>query len=70
MLTFSQRRFSFPGFIQERHNSANVFLSHYHYRTAHCNPFKLDWKRRHTSPYAHMATEDVIFIEKTKGIAR
>ncbi|KAK3364552.1 hypothetical protein B0T25DRAFT_443157 [Lasiosphaeria hispida] len=60
-----RRRYSFPSFIQERHNSANVFLSHYHYRTAHCNPFKIDWKRRHATPFADMSTEDIIFLQKT-----
>ncbi|KAK0642132.1 hypothetical protein B0T16DRAFT_334307 [Cercophora newfieldiana] len=66
-----KRRFSFPQFVQERHNSANVFLAHYHYRTEQCNPFKLnqsDWKNRHTTPFADMATKDVIFLQKTRAL--
>ncbi|KAK0725842.1 hypothetical protein B0H67DRAFT_571698 [Lasiosphaeris hirsuta] len=63
-----RRRYSFPSFILDRHNAANVFLSHYHYRTAHCNPFKIDWKRRHATPFADMSTEDIIFLQKTAGL--
>ncbi|KAK5662535.1 hypothetical protein OQA88_8447 [Cercophora sp. LCS_1] len=63
-----RRRFSFPSFIQDRHHSANVFLSHYHYRTESCNPFKMDWKRRHATPFANMSTQDVIFLQKTQKL--
>ncbi|KAK1751523.1 cutinase transcription factor 1 beta [Echria macrotheca] len=63
-----RRRYSFPSFVQERQNSANVFLSHYHYRTEGCNPFKMDWKRRHATPFADMSTYDVIFLQKTQKL--
>jgi len=63
-----KRRFSFPQFIQERQTSANIFLSYYHYRTEQCNPFKIDWKKRHTTPFADMTTQDVIFLQKTAAL--
>ncbi|KXX82675.1 Cutinase transcription factor 1 beta [Madurella mycetomatis] len=64
------RRYAIPNFIAERHHSANVFLSHYHYRTESCNPFKQDWKRRHATPFAHMSVDDIQFLERTKVLLK
>lgn len=64
------RRYSIPNFIQERHHSANVFLAHYHYRTESANPFVQDWRRRHTTPFAHMSTEEIHFLEHTKLVIK
>jgi hypothetical protein len=62
----NQRRYSMPSFISQRHDAANVFLAHYHYRTQPCNPFKIDWRRRHTTPFADMTPTEVQFICRTK----
>lgn len=61
-----QRRYAIPNFISERHHGANVFLSHYHYRTQPCNPFELDWKQRHKTPFADFTTDEILFLKKTK----
>ncbi|KAH6627534.1 hypothetical protein F5144DRAFT_652459 [Chaetomium tenue] len=60
------RRYAIPNFIAERHHSANVFLSHYHYRTESTNPFKQDWKKRHLTPFSYMSVDDIQFLERTK----
>ncbi|KAK0620665.1 hypothetical protein B0T14DRAFT_431637 [Immersiella caudata] len=60
------RRYSIPNFIQERHHTANVFLSHYHYRTESANPFAQDWRRRHATPFSHMSVDEIHFLEQTK----
>lgn len=57
-----------PTFVTERHHAANVFLSHYHYRTQPCNPFKLDWKRRQVTPFADMSPSEMQFLWKTKDL--
>jgi hypothetical protein len=57
-----------PTFIQERHHAANVFLSHYHYRTQPCDPFKLDWQKRHRTPFADMTTNEIHFLMRTKEL--
>jgi hypothetical protein len=57
-----------PGYIQERHHAANVYLSHYHYRTQPCNPFKLDWRNRHTTPFANMTPTEIQFLLRTKEL--
>jgi hypothetical protein len=57
-----------PTFVTERHHAANVFLSHYHYRTQPCNPFKLDWKRRQSTPFADMAPSEMQFLWRTKDL--
>ena len=57
-----------PAFIQERHHSANVFLSHYHYRTQPCDPFKLDWRRRQATPFADMTPTEIQFLMRTKEL--
>jgi hypothetical protein len=57
-----------PAFIQERHHAANVFLSHYHYRTQPCDPFKLDWNKRHRTPFADLTPLELRFIMKTKDL--
>ena len=59
-----------PKFISERHHSANVFLSHYHYCTKPCNPFHLDWKRRQTTPFAEMTTDEIDFILSTSEMVK
>ncbi|KAK0736477.1 hypothetical protein B0T21DRAFT_288897 [Apiosordaria backusii] len=64
------RRYAIPNFIEERHHSANVFLSHYHYRTESFNPFKQDWKRRHATPFAHMSVDEIQFLERTKALMK
>jgi hypothetical protein len=70
MLTPAQRRWSYPSFIQERHHAANVFLSHYHYRTESANPFKQDWRRRHATPFSHMTVDEIHFLERTKLLVK
>ncbi|KAH6839427.1 hypothetical protein B0I37DRAFT_316278 [Chaetomium sp. MPI-CAGE-AT-0009] len=60
------RRYAIPNFIADQHHSANVFLSHYHYRTESSNPFKQEWKRRHLTPFSHMSVDDIQFLERTK----
>jgi hypothetical protein len=60
-----QRRYAMPEFIQERHHAANVFLCHYHYRTQPCDPFKVDWRRRQTTPFAEMKIEEIHFLKRT-----
>ncbi|KAK0721756.1 hypothetical protein B0T26DRAFT_700214 [Lasiosphaeria miniovina] len=64
------RRYAIPNFIQERHHSANVFLSHYHYRTESANPFIQDWKRRHATPFSHTSVDEIHFLEQTKAMVR
>jgi len=64
------RRYAIPNFIAERHHSANVFLSHYHYRTESSNPFKQDWKRRHMTPFSYMSVDDIQFLERTKVLLK
>lgn len=54
-----------PEFISERHHAANVFLSHYHYRTQPCDPFKVDWRRRQATPFAEMKTDEIHFLKRT-----
>ena len=54
-----------PEFISDRHHAANVFLSHYHYRTQPCDPFKVDWRRRQATPFAEMKTDEIHFLKKT-----
>jgi len=63
-----RRRYAMPAFMQERHHSANVFLSHYHYRTQPCDPFKLDWRKRQTTPFADMTPTEIRFIMRTKEL--
>lgn len=64
------RRYAIPNFIQERHHGANVFLSHYHYRTESANPFNQDWKRRHSTPFSHMSVDEIHFLERTKAMLK
>ncbi|KAK4446912.1 cutinase transcription factor 1 beta [Podospora aff. communis PSN243] len=64
------RRYSIPNFIQERHHTANVFLSHYHYRTESANPFVQDWRKRHATPFSHMSVDEIHFLEKTKRMVK
>src|SRR5215469_6241110 len=54
-----------PEFISDRHHAANVFLSHYHYRTQPCDPFKVDWRRRQATPFAEMKTNEIHFLKRT-----
>ncbi|KAK2772710.1 hypothetical protein FQN53_004457 [Emmonsiellopsis sp. PD_33] len=65
-----RRRYSIPTMISELHHGANVFLGHYHYATAPCNPFGLDWKRRHTTPFAHLAPDEIHFLIETKNMVK
>ncbi|KAG7290159.1 hypothetical protein NEMBOFW57_000156 [Staphylotrichum longicolle] len=69
-MTIYLRRYAIPNFISERHHSANVFLSHFHYRTESCNPFKQDWKRRHMTPFSYMSVDDIQFLERTKVLLK
>ncbi|KAL2123770.1 hypothetical protein VTJ04DRAFT_135 [Mycothermus thermophilus] len=64
------RRYAMPNFISEHHHSANVILSHYHYRTESCNPFKQDWRQRHRTPFAHLSPQDIQFLERTKDLLK
>jgi len=64
------RRYAIPNFIADRHHSANVFLSHYHYRTESSNPFKQDWRRRHMTPFSYMSVDDIQFLERTKVLLK
>lgn len=59
-----------PTFIADRHHSANVFLSHYHYCTKPCNPFKLDWRKRQNTPFAEMTTNEIDFLLKTSELVK
>jgi len=61
-----RRRYAMPTFISELHHGATVFLCYYHYCTKPCNPFTLDWKRRHTSSFSEMPMADVHFLLKSK----
>ena len=54
-----------PVFVSERHHAANVFLSHYHYRTQPCDPFKVDWRRRQATPFAEMTPNEIHFLKRT-----
>jgi len=54
----------------EHHQSANVFLSHYHYSTKPCNPFTLNWKRRQTTRFADYSPDEIRFIMRTKDHAK
>ncbi|KAN0095460.1 hypothetical protein V8E51_016171 [Hyaloscypha variabilis] len=65
-----KRRFAMPAFISERHHAANVFLAHYHYCTKPCNPFLQDWKRRQTTPFAEMTTDEIDFILRTSDMVK
>lgn len=65
-----RRRYAMPTFISELHHGANVFLCFYHYRTKPCDPFTLDWKRRHVTPFANLPTDDIDFILNTKEIVQ
>jgi hypothetical protein len=64
------RRYAIPTFIEQRHHSANVFLSHYHYRTESSNPFHQDWKKRYATPFSHMSADDIHFLERTKTLLK
>jgi hypothetical protein len=59
-----------PNFISERHHSANVYLSHYHYCTKPCNPFNVDWRKRQTTPFADMTTDEIHFLMKTSEMVK
>jgi len=59
-----------PNFISELHHSANDFLAHYHYCTKGCDPFTIDWKKRHTTRFAKMTTIEIDFLIKTSNIAK
>lgn len=63
-----RRRFAIPTFISDLHHGANVFLLHYHYCTRPFNPFTMDWKRRHVTPFADMPTEDIHFLLKSRDM--
>jgi len=65
-----KRRFAMPNFIYERHHSANVYLSHYHYCTKPCNPFNVDWRNRQTTPFADMTTDEIHFLMKTSEMVK
>ncbi|KAK2803707.1 hypothetical protein FQN50_006925 [Emmonsiellopsis sp. PD_5] len=65
-----RRRYSIPTMISELHHGANVFLGHYHYATAPCNPFSLDWKKRHTTPFAHLTPDEIHFLIETKNMVK
>jgi hypothetical protein len=57
-----------PNFIVERHHAANVFLSHYHYRTQPCNPFHVDWRKRYSTPFSDMTPNEIQFLVRTKEL--
>jgi hypothetical protein len=57
-----------PVFVSERHHAANVFLSHYHYRTQPCNPFNQNWRKRHMTAFAEMTTNEIQFLARTKDL--
>ncbi|KAF8859195.1 hypothetical protein BDZ45DRAFT_367421 [Acephala macrosclerotiorum] len=65
-----KRRFAMPNFISERHHSSNVFLSHYHYCTKPCNPFNIDWRKRQTTPFAEMTTDEIDFLLRTSEMVK
>lgn len=59
-----------PNFMFERHHSANVFLSHYHYCTKPCDPFTIDWRMRQTTPFAEMTVDEIHFLIKTSEMVK
>jgi hypothetical protein len=59
-----------PNFVAERHHSANVFLSHYHYCTKPCDPFKIDWRKRQSNPYAEMTPKEIDFLLTTSEMVK
>jgi len=65
-----KRRYAMPNFISERHHSANVYLSHYHYCTKPCNPFTIDWRTRQTTPFAEMKTDEIHFLIETSKMVK
>ncbi|KAG9233443.1 hypothetical protein BJ875DRAFT_378620 [Amylocarpus encephaloides] len=65
-----KRRYAMPNFMSERHHSANVFLSHYHYCTKPCSPFTVDWRTRQTTPFAEMTTDEILFLIKTSDMVK
>jgi hypothetical protein len=65
-----KRRYSMPLFIEELHHSANVFLSHYHYVTKMCNPFKINWKYRQTTRFQGYTPSEIRFLHKTKEMVQ
>jgi len=56
-----------PDFISERHHSANVYLSHYHYCTSAHNPFASinNWDKRETTHFADMSPAEFHFLRRT-----
>lgn len=65
-----RRRYAMPTFISDLHHGATVFLCYYHYYTAPCDPFSVDWKRRHVTPFAELPSDDILFVLKTKEIVQ
>jgi len=65
-----RRRFAIPTFISGLHEGANVFLCHYHYCTEPCNPFTMDWKRRHVTRFADIPIGDIHFLLESRDMIR
>ncbi|KAK0121805.1 hypothetical protein ONS95_010088 [Cadophora gregata] len=67
-----KRKYAMPHFIAERHHSANVYLSHYHYCTSSHNPFLLidNWDKRETTQFADMSPTEFHFLRKTAKMVK
>src|SRR5450756_2698382 len=59
-----------PAFISELHHGSNVFLAHYHYCTKPCDPFTMDWRRRQSTPFAEMTTNEIHFLIRTSSLVK
>ena len=67
LMVMLQRKYAMPDFISERHHSANVYLSHYHYCTSAHNPFAAinNWDKRETTHFADMSPAEFHFLRRT-----
>ena len=67
LMVILQRKYAMPDFISERHHSANVYLSHYHYCTSAHNPFASinNWDKRETTHFADMSPAEFHFLRRT-----
>lgn len=65
-----QRRYAIPSFISELHHGTNVFLTHYHYCTKPCDPFTMDWRKRQSTPFAEMTTDEIHFLIRTAELVK
>lgn len=65
-----RRRYAMPTFISELHHASNVLLAHYHYCTKPCDPFTVDWRRRQSTPFAEMTTDEIHFLKQTLELVK